>query len=805
MWLLAYYRDVSAQQYSGVDISENLSTPLRRRVLAVSFLKTSTPRSIKTVVASVLPSSSKVLTETFTQNSVLLSSKVPAATFPETSALLSSKVTAATFPEMHTIFRPLILNQAKLLYTYNRTTKDAALRLKTKLVRNFMRRHDYKVYARLPLLFQLQFVSVFPSTNQLDSLDVKVHMPDLDPMRGGGKKPDSDLPMKKSKTWTYQELFPYLQTENHVYQSTDLFAYIEYLPADQLLPDDPNRLCADIPVDVLFKRISAPNCKVILTKHGIDVTRQKISLAKIQTSFAAHQCTKCPVFLSHFKQIFDVKKAKNAEYLKKSKAKHSETRKTEYKELTNKRTKDSKYKEKQATLMRKKRAEFPPPPPTSTTIASIIRGFCDDIHPNLITESGCAVCGMLYGIKSLKPLDSVKLDFTCLNDNSTKSVTRKERRSMSHPRQFISGPILDNHCKYICVDCFKAVSLKKIPHKSLANGLWIGDIPPELQDLSWTEKMLISRVTHNYCVVRFSMSGMKGLHKLKANAISFSVPMPKVYKVLPPKREDLDDVLAFIYIGPVKPTTEDWKRTPFLVRHNKVKDALDWLKLNHEDYTDLEISEENLKTYSETEPPVIPDWHKSDIFEDKEAKAVTSHREEEIGVEEGKCPFVVHGITGSELSQLEKSNPQKIRGMAIKRFKSDGYMLGIGHNSEPETLFNNAQLYPQMFPWLFPYGMGGVGNKNIEGRMSTGMRKKCLLMYHDKRFQLDPLFSLIAFNHEQIKKATTGGYLLANKDNFDQISSRLLNIRDSVLTEVIEKLEKGYVRTDELTPEEQEC
>ena len=45
--------------------------------------------------------------------------------------------------------------------------------------------------------------------------------------------------------------------------------------------------------------------------------------------------------------------------------------------------------------------------------------------------------------------------------------------------------------------------------------------------------------------------------------------------------------------------------------------------------------------------------------------------------------------------------------------------------------------------------------------------KQHLLMYYDKRFQLDPHFPLIAFNHEQIKESTTAGYLLAEKSNFE--------------------------------------
>lgn len=40
------------------------------------------------------------------------------------------------------------------------------------------------------------------------------------------------------------------------------------------------------------------------------------------------------------------------------------------------------------------------------------------------------------------------------------------------------------------------------------------------------------------------------------------------------------------------------------MRRNKVKRALEWLKLNHADYTDTKISDENLDSYPEDMPPV---------------------------------------------------------------------------------------------------------------------------------------------------------------------------------------------------------
>ncbi|KAI0739248.1 hypothetical protein C8Q80DRAFT_1222380 [Daedaleopsis nitida] len=188
-----------------------------------------------------------------------------------------------------------------------------------------------------------------------------------------------------------------------------------------------------------------------------------------------------------------------------------------------------------------------------------------------------------------------------------------------------------------------------MPGDSLANGLWIGEIPPQLKDLSWTEKMLISRVKHNICIVKVHVSGMS---KIKANVISHSLPMPKIYSVLPPARKDLDEVLVFMYIGPNVPTHKEFKRTPMLVRRNKVKEALEWLKLNHSDYADLDISYTNLNKYSEDEPLVIVNYTQSmESNKDPEATAVNDTEEDE-GIEEGDCPFVVHGLTGTNLNKL---------------------------------------------------------------------------------------------------------------------------------------------------------
>jgi hypothetical protein len=82
---------------------------------------------------------------------------------------------------------------------------------------------------------------------------------------------------------------------------------------------------------------------------------------------------------------------------------------------------------------------------------------------------------------------------------------------------------------------------------------------------------------------------------MASHVIAFESPVPKLYHSLPPPLEDLDDVLAILFTGPCKPTEDDFKRTPLLIRRKYVADALEWLKLNHSDYTDLDISYDELK------------------------------------------------------------------------------------------------------------------------------------------------------------------------------------------------------------------
>jgi hypothetical protein len=223
---------------------------------------------------------------------------------------------------------------------------------------------------------------------------------------------------------------------------------------------------------------------------------------------------------------------------------------------------------------------------------------------------------------------------------------------------------------------------------------------------------------------------------------------------------------------------------------------LEWLKLNNQDYADIEISHQNLEQYSEDGPPCSVEY--KPLQSNKTPEETSLHDvDNEDGTEEGDCAYTVHGLTSQKLDTITTN---KIKAIALKHLNSQGKFLVVGHSDKSESAWDNPQLYPKMFPWLFPYGLGGIGSTNL----SDKEHKRHLLMYHDKRFQTDINFPFIAFSHEQIKASTTQSLLLAEKSKFQTIADQLLSLDQHVLNSLIEKISSSEYTTAE-TEEEKKC
>jgi hypothetical protein len=213
-----------------------------------------------------------------------------------------------------------------------------------------------------------------------------------------------------------------------------------------------------------------------------------------------------------------------------------------------------------------------------------------------LQEAGCAVCGRLTPGVNLSSLKAIKNQLHILE---AEGVTRTKRKHKEEAIQGVKGPVLASNCDQICDTYRKHLQAGKVPRNALATGLWLGDVPEELSSLRYIEKLLIQRVCVNGCFIHVASSGMR---KMVAHAIAFESPVARVYHSLPPPVEDLDETLAILFTGTCKPTSSKYKCTPLLVHRKAVSCALEWLKIDHPDYSDLNITYDELEKYPEDTP-----------------------------------------------------------------------------------------------------------------------------------------------------------------------------------------------------------
>ena len=570
------------------------------------------------------------------------------------------------------------------------------------------------------------------------------------------------------------------------------FKFVEHILESKTTNYDNNQhIFVHLPLQAHIGIVSLMECRKIAILHNITVVNLKSkTLAMMKTLFAEHTCEKCPTYITVLKTIPSKKERKKMQR-KSTKNPMISEEKEIFKQNTtqNDQTNITCNLSNLLISTNNLAINFPPAPLDKILSHKIITAACKSFESKQFEEAGCAVCGQLVPLSSLSKLKAIK---NYLHILEAPGITRQERHKISDNIQEYPYAI-DHSCEHICNPCRASIRNSKVPQMALANGLWLGPVPEVLSSLRYVEKMLIARIRHSCCSIRIA----SGMRKMKAHAIAYQQPIPKIYDILPPPKSDIEEVMAIMFTGPCKPTPADFKRTPFLVRRNHVKKALEWLILNHADYENVIISTNNLHEYPEDMPPVSIEY--KEISHNKIPESTSLHdMENEDGTEEGDCPFTVHGLTGDHLNIM---TTDAVKAKALQHLNSQGKFLSISHNEQPESIWHNPQLYPQMFPWLFPYGLGGIGAIN---GISDKIHKKWLLMYHDKRFQVDHDFPFIAFSHEQIKTTSSQCFLLAEKKIFSDIKQRILNIDNSVLKHLIDRFSKeDFVKPE--NDEEEKC
>src|SRR5271168_1609868 len=269
---------------------------------------------------------------------------------------------------------------------------------------------------------------------------------------------------------------------NYVYRSHQAFdnAMQEIQTCGEAL------LVCNIPLALVANILTSIQANEVVKEHNLRVSQK--ALAEKRKAIETHVCTiSCNRHVTIFKPVKKNQKSIRRQHSNKLEVKQMKICPRVGKKLWGKPARaitNHKY-------YVQENVKFPPSPPSRRLMHKIISGFCNDTHPSKFEEAGCAVCGQLVVMTELVKLTDVKIS---LDPLVRFGVTRLPRKSMDDPIKEMDGPILHKNCKHVCHKCVSFLQKKVMPPMALANGLWVGNAPKELSDLTFVERLLVARV-----------------------------------------------------------------------------------------------------------------------------------------------------------------------------------------------------------------------------------------------------------------------------------------------------------------------
>lgn len=275
------------------------------------------------------------------------------------------------------------------------------------------------------------------------------------------------------------------------------------------------------------------------------------------------------------------------------------------------------------------------------------------------------------------------------------------------------------------------------------NQMDIGDVPPQLSNLTYIEEQLIAQ-THPVISVYRLKYGQMGY---KGNVINFPQDVTTFATQLP---HTIDNISRFVIVR--KEGTVGY--TDFFVNRRRVKLALEWLKENNIWYGNIVISLRNLYDLPKNGDVL-------QMIEDSQQRRTQRH-----SLNQTPTPRPQQQVTQEvQLNEENELNEEDIiytsgaPNIAIRNNRElINLALNMNDEQEHHAIINWPQVGPQpineftssgyiarAFPTLFPYGRGDLRNLPI---MSISANKyfKHLMKYKDGRFAKHPRFRFFALN-----------------------------------------------------------
>lgn len=224
--------------------------------------------------------------------------------------------------------------------------------------------------------------------------------------------------------------------------------------------------------------------------------------------------------------------------------------------------------------------------PPSDVLNQRAAEFLDSIANSQILEFGCIVCAReitetascLFHVREIPHLGQLSPIAAHTAHIFTEGLLLHKRSLRGFPGEEYGS---------ICTDCKSALDMGNRPHLSLANNLWIGDVPLILKSLTLAERVLISLYPHTTYHIGFRRDTDNAAFPWHARIRSRSIHPEAVTSPLPTKLLPMTPSVlckSFVFDLPIdfcfRPEDFGFLR----VRKFVLREALLWLQDHNSEY-----------------------------------------------------------------------------------------------------------------------------------------------------------------------------------------------------------------------------
>ena len=288
---------------------------------------------------------------------------------------------------------------------------------------------------------------------------------------------------------------------------------------------------------------------------------------------------------------------------------------------------------------------------------------------------------------------------------------------------------------------------------SADNDMDPGDVPTHLPELTQLEEMVIAR-----CHVQMLIKRYRGhQYHYSGHCVSFMQNTVKTVSVLPSLPQELDIVL----LRPSKGVADDPRfrrqfQRDFRVRRLRVLTWLRYLKRNHPDYRDVQISDARLQELPEDGDVSASVMSMVDVTLTADTQPPVPESPEDLPPPNTQATVPDTHATTTELEQM-------LNEIAGLREAAPDYIPAPSIRSTPiDEAAGKDRIFAMAFPTLYPTGRAEF-NSPRQRTVTLKEYARHLLCYRDGRFGRHPRWRFLLFNMLMRRKAGGAARYFASK------------------------------------------